>query len=188
MEQRVRICSANRYFRKKLGLFFVLAKALYSCRIIFVFKDYIEFYYNVYTRTSMSLCLKWISKCTVYGAKFTHFQKKFDFLMKEYRDWESVPQSTYIYRVPQCMSLRRNWDSHSLSRQRVCPPPEPKGGGTLACGRGGGGVPIPTTEEKLSTLPTLWSVLYTVQYSWTVYFHIFFCGQCYSVQETINYW
>jgi hypothetical protein len=34
-----------------------------------------------------------------------------------------------------------------LSRQRVCP--EPKGGwGTLPCGRGGRGVPIPATGEK----------------------------------------
>ncbi len=34
-----------------------------------------------------------------------------------------------------------------LSRKRVCPPP------TLACGWRGGGDPIPTTGEKLSTLP-----------------------------------
>jgi hypothetical protein len=36
-----------------------------------------------------------------------------------------VPQSTYLYRVPQCMSPRRNGDSPSLplSRQRVCPSP-----------------------------------------------------------------
>jgi hypothetical protein len=33
---------------------------------------------------------------------------------------------------------------------------EPKGGGgTLACWLGLGGVPIPTTGEKLSSLPTL---------------------------------
>ncbi len=38
------------------------------------------------------------------------------------------------------------------------PPPstEPKGGGaTLACGCGGGGVPIPTTKEAHGTLHTL---------------------------------
>jgi hypothetical protein len=34
-------------------------------------------------------------------------------------------------------------------------PPE-EWGGTLACVLGVGGVPIPTTGEKLSTLPTLW--------------------------------
>ncbi len=44
-------------------------------------------------------------------------------------------QSTYIYRAPQCMSPRWNWDSHHpLCRKRVCPPPGTKGwGGTLAC-------------------------------------------------------
>jgi hypothetical protein len=48
------------------------------------------------------------------------------------------------------MSPRRNWGlSHPLSRQRVCPPPpNQRGEGTLACGRGVGGVPIPTTGEK----------------------------------------
>jgi hypothetical protein len=36
-----------------------------------------------------------------------------------------------------------------LSRQRVCPSPQNRGrGGTFACGRGVGGVPIPTTGEK----------------------------------------
>ncbi len=45
--------------------------------------------------------------------------------------------------------------SHPLCRLRVCPPPRYRGGGTLARGWGGGGVPIPTTGEKLSTLPTL---------------------------------
>ncbi len=48
--------------------------------------------------------------------------------------------------------------SHPLSRQRVRPsPPQNRegGGGTLPCGLGVGGVPIPTTGKKLSTLPTL---------------------------------
>ncbi len=57
------------------------------------------------------------------------------------------------------MSLRRNWDSPTPSLASECaPPPSPrtKGGGTLAAGEGGGGVPIPTTVENLSTLPTLW--------------------------------
>ena len=41
-------------------------------------------------------------------------------------------QSTYIYRVPQCMSPRQNWDSPTpLSRQRVCPsPPNQRGWGS----------------------------------------------------------
>ncbi len=47
--------------------------------------------------------------------------------------------------------------SHPLPRQRLCPSPQNQGGGfTLACGSGVGGVPISTTGEKLSTLPTLW--------------------------------
>ncbi len=69
-----------------------------------------------------------------------------------------TPQSTFIYRVPQCMSPRRN---------RTLPPPvspasvplHPQlkggGGGILAYGWGVEGVPIPTTGEKLSTLSTL---------------------------------
>jgi hypothetical protein len=63
-----------------------------------------------------------------------------------------LPQSTYIYRVPQCMSPRRYWDSPTPSLAIVCAPtPEPKGGGRggiLACGWGVGKVPIPTTREK----------------------------------------
>ncbi len=57
------------------------------------------------------------------------------------------------------MSPRRHWDSPnpSLASERVCPPLWTKRGGTtLACGWGVGGVPIPTTGEKLSNLPTLW--------------------------------
>ncbi len=40
--------------------------------------------------------------------------------------------------------------SQPLSRQRVCPSPQNRegGGGTLTCGWGVGGVPIPTTGEK----------------------------------------
>jgi hypothetical protein len=47
------------------------------------------------------------------------------------------PLSTHIYRVPQCMSPRRNWDSPApLSRQRVSPSSRnQKGEGvTLPCG------------------------------------------------------
>ncbi len=45
--------------------------------------------------------------------------------------------------------------SHRLSRQRVCPSPQNQRRGALACGLGVGVVPIPTTGERLSTLPTL---------------------------------
>ncbi len=62
-------------------------------------------------------------------------------------------KSTTVY----CMSPRRNGDSPIPSfASEYAPPPGTKGGGgELACGWGVGGVPIPTTWEKLSTLPTL---------------------------------
>jgi hypothetical protein len=56
------------------------------------------------------------------------------------------------------MSPRRSWDSPTPSLASECaPPPGTKGGGgILACGcMRGWGVPIPTTGEKLSTLPIL---------------------------------
>ncbi len=67
---------------------------------------------------------------------------------------------TYIYRVPQCMSPRRNCNSPTPSLASHCAPLPGTGGwggGILACGWGVGGVPIPKTGEKLSTLPTLCS-------------------------------
>jgi hypothetical protein len=44
------------------------------------------------------------------------------------RGWES-PQSTYIYRAPQCMSPRWNWDTPTPLAASECAPPGPKGGG-----------------------------------------------------------
>jgi hypothetical protein len=42
----------------------------------------------------------------------------------------SPAQSTYIYRAPQCMSPRRNWDSPNPFAAGECAlPPGPKGGG-----------------------------------------------------------
>jgi hypothetical protein len=42
----------------------------------------------------------------------------------------SKPQSTYIYRAPQCMSPRRNWGSpNPLAASECALPPGPKGGG-----------------------------------------------------------
>jgi hypothetical protein len=65
-------------------------------------------------------------------------------------------QSTYIYRAPQCMSPRWNWDSPTPLAASECALPRTKGwGGTLACCKRGAGVPIPTTGVTLSTLPTL---------------------------------
>jgi hypothetical protein len=44
-----------------------------------------------------------------------------------------------IYRVSQCISPRRNWDSPTPSLAIECaPPPEPGEGDTLACGSGVG--------------------------------------------------
>jgi hypothetical protein len=41
-----------------------------------------------------------------------------------------APQSTYIYRAPQCMSPRWNWDSPTpLAASECAHPPGPKGGG-----------------------------------------------------------
>ncbi len=56
-----------------------------------------------------------------------------------------------------CMSRRRNWDPPAPSPASECaPPPGPKGGGTLACGRGGWRVPIPTTGLVLCLLCALY--------------------------------
>ncbi len=41
-----------------------------------------------------------------------------------------APQSTYLYRVPQCMSPRRNWDSPTPSLASECPPTPNQRGGT----------------------------------------------------------
>ncbi len=60
------------------------------------------------------------------------------------------------------MSPRRNWDSPTPSFASECAPPRSQkvgGGGTVTRHTRlrlvGGGVLIPTTGEKLSTLPTL---------------------------------
>ncbi len=67
-------------------------------------------------------------------------------LMRALPRWEKGGWSTYIeYSSSSELGL-----PHPLSRKRVCPLPGTKrGGGTLACGRGGGAVPIPTTGEKV---------------------------------------
>jgi hypothetical protein len=67
-------------------------------------------------------------------------------------------QSTYIQRVPQCMSPRWNWDPPPLSPASVPLPLEPKEVGAHSPAGEGleGGVPIPTTGEKsLALCPTL---------------------------------
>ncbi len=78
----------------------------------------------------------------------------------------SIFHKVQIYRVPQCMSPRPNWDSPTPSPPSVVcsPPPEPKGG-TLACGWGGGGVPIRTTGEKPNTLSILLGIFFKMLHS-----------------------
>ncbi len=62
-----------------------------------------------------------------------------------------VTKYTCIKSITVCVPSSELGLSQPLSRQRVCPPPpNQRGGGTLACGWGVGGVPIPTTGEKLS--------------------------------------
>ncbi len=67
------------------------------------------------------------------------------------------PQSTYIYRAPQCMSPRRNWDSPTPLAAGECSlPPGPKGGGAHSpAAKGIGESQFRRLEKKLSTLPTL---------------------------------
>ncbi len=59
------------------------------------------------------------------------------------------PQSTYIPRLPKCLSPRQNWDApHPLSRERVCLPPGTKGVGHTRLRVRGWGVLIRMTGEK----------------------------------------
>ncbi len=100
-------------------------------------------------------CLKILSRVRFYPI-FTAYS-----VIAKKRKWRisARPQSTYIYRAPQCMSPRWNWDSPTPSAASECAlPPGPKGGGAHSpAAKGVGGVPIPTTGETLSTLPTLWA-------------------------------
>ncbi len=63
-----------------------------------------------------------------------------------------------IYRVPQYMSPRRNWDSPapSLASEFVCPSPESMGGAHSPADEGLGESQFRRLEKRLSTLPTLW--------------------------------
>jgi hypothetical protein len=102
---------------------------------------------------SKAVCLLKIgSVCAMATSTCRHLQKYSFFEITKHIYFL---QSTTVYVPSSELGL-----SHPLSRQRVCPfPPEPGGGGILACGWGVGGIPIPipTIGEKLSTLPTLCS-------------------------------
>jgi hypothetical protein len=56
-------------------------------------------------------------------------------------------QSTYLQRVPQCISPRWNWDSPNPSLASECAPPPPPRTGK------GEESPLRRLEKKLSTLP-----------------------------------
>jgi hypothetical protein len=62
---------------------------------------------------------------------------------------KGVIHKVHTYRVQHCMSPRRNWDSPTPSLASECVLSQPREGGKLACGRGGGPVRIPTTGEKV---------------------------------------
>jgi len=62
----------------------------------------------------------------------------------------TLPQSTYMYRVPQCMSPRQNWDSPNPSLASECAP-HPK---------------IRRPKKKLSTLHTRWLIVTSVPDVW----------------------
>ncbi len=69
----------------------------------------------------------------------------------------SKAQSTYIPRVPQCLSLRPNWDSPTPSPANECAPPSPHGtkeGTHSPVGEGLGGSRCGRLEKKLSTQST----------------------------------
>jgi hypothetical protein len=68
--------------------------------------------------------------------------------------WEEGGGGHRVGRVQSLFSSRRNWDSPTPSCRRWVCPPLWSGGGTLACERRVGGVPIPTRGH------TLWCSLY----------------------------
>ncbi len=64
------------------------------------------------------------------------------------------------------MSPRWNWDSPTpLAASECALPPDQSVGGHTRLRLKGWGVPIPTTGETLSTLPTLWISLSNSKYA-----------------------
>jgi hypothetical protein len=62
----------------------------------------------------------------------------------------------YNYTYLKSTTVYVHWSELGLSHPLSRPSPRTKGWGTLTCGWGVRGFPIPTTGEKLSTLPTLY--------------------------------
>jgi hypothetical protein len=77
---------------------------------------------------NFKLNLNWISSSFIAPLAFL---LRFCFLLIILFSFVSLflhPQSTYLPRVPQCLSPRPNWDLPP-PRKRVCPSPGTKGGG-----------------------------------------------------------
>ncbi len=101
-------------------------------------------------------------------------------------------QSTYIPRIPQCLSPHWHWNPPPLSCKRVCPLPQPKGGGHVRLQVRGWGSPdsddwrkslalcLPCVSLKFTHKTTLLdSLVYTLKtkivdysYSFTVFVFI----------------
>jgi hypothetical protein len=64
-----------------------------------------------------------------------------------------ISQSTYIPRVPQCLTPRLNWDP--VSRKSVCLPPEPKGGTNSPAGEGVGESQFGNSDDWRKSLALL---------------------------------
>jgi hypothetical protein len=63
-----------------------------------------------------------------------------------------IPQSNYIYRAPQCMSPRWNWDSPTpLAASECAPPPHQRvGGPPRRLRKGWGGAQVQRLEKRLA--------------------------------------
>jgi hypothetical protein len=79
--------------------------------------------------------------------------------------FEGLKSRSQSRRVPSFFSSRRNWDSPTPSPTGDCAPPPPWFrwvGGTLACGRRGGVVPIPTRRHTLWYWYSIFMYMYFV--------------------------
>ncbi len=99
---------------------------------------------------------KTMSKSAKSAWKEAFANKNVKFLLK----CPCISQKSDIPRVPQCLSLRPNWDSPTpfpLSKCAPCPPGTQSGGGTHSC-KGMGESQFRRLEKKISTLSNLWSI------------------------------
>ncbi len=73
------------------------------------------------------------------------------------------------HKVPECLSLRRNWSPHP----RVSPPLDPKGGGNIPLRLRGWGTQYGRLDRKPGTLYTLWCSLFKKQQTKCVVFSLY---------------